>query len=84
VLRTCHNEKVTDGIIRYLLNVFPAAAIATDENKGCTPLHYACYNKNITLGSYYVVRLGVHEFIELDVVSKYKVEVSSNPVWSDR
>jgi ankyrin repeat protein len=47
-LAACSNEKVTEGIIRCLLEYFPDSAGATDNN-GCTPLHYACNNKNITL-----------------------------------
>ena len=42
------NERVTEGIIRCLLEYFPAAASATGED-GCLPLHYACDNKNVTL-----------------------------------
>jgi ankyrin repeat protein len=48
-LAACRNEKVTEGIIRCLLEYFPDAASATDNDSGCTPLHYACSNKNITL-----------------------------------
>jgi len=45
----CRNERVTEGIIRYLLKYFPAAANATDDNNGWSPLHTACHNKNATL-----------------------------------
>jgi ankyrin repeat protein len=44
----CRNEKVNYGIMRCLVEYFPAAASATD-NDGCTPLHVACDNKNVTL-----------------------------------
>ena len=44
----CVIERVTEGIIRYLLNIFPAAARATD-NDGQSPLHCICGNKNATL-----------------------------------
>ena len=47
-LRACRNEKANEGIIRCLLEYFPAATGATN-NGGCTPLHCACWNKNITL-----------------------------------
>jgi ankyrin repeat protein len=44
----CYNERVTEGIIRYILEYFPDASSAADDI-GYTPLHYACGNKNITL-----------------------------------
>jgi ankyrin repeat protein len=44
----CHNERVNEGIIRYILEYFPDASSAADDI-GYTPLHYACSNKNITL-----------------------------------
>eukprot|EP00986_Skeletonema_menzelii_P019488 scaffold28164_cov166-Skeletonema_menzelii.AAC.1 len=44
----CDNEKVTEGIIRYLLEYFPDAASATFE--GWAPLHNACGNPNVTTG----------------------------------
>jgi len=44
----CCNERVTDGMIRYLLEYFPAAASAADD-KGQSPLHVACLNENVTL-----------------------------------
>jgi ankyrin repeat protein len=44
----CRHETVNEGIIQCLLEYFPDAASATNNN-GCTPLHYACGNKNITL-----------------------------------
>jgi hypothetical protein len=46
---TCHNERVTGGIIQYLLEYLPDAASSTDDENGCTPLHVALLNKNITL-----------------------------------
>eukprot|EP00984_Skeletonema_dohrnii_P021402 scaffold10679_cov99-Skeletonema_dohrnii-CCMP3373.AAC.7 len=44
-LWVCNNERVTESIIRYLLNLFPDAA--SDAN-GHILLHYACSNKNVT------------------------------------
>ena len=44
----CGNERVTEGIIQCLLEYFPEAASATNEN-GWSPLHAACGNKNVTL-----------------------------------
>ena len=44
----CWNERVTEGIIRYLLDCFPGAARAK-SNSGKTPLHYACQNKSTTV-----------------------------------
>ena len=44
----CENERVTEGIIRYLLDIFPRAARAVATKSGCTPLHSACFNKNVT------------------------------------
>jgi ankyrin repeat protein len=46
--KACSNERVTDGIIRCLIEYFPDAASATDED-GRTPLHNVCGNKNVTL-----------------------------------
>ena len=60
-VRACMNEKVTERIIRYLLECFPAAASATyndgwaTRNRQCCghlgylPLHSVCGNKNVTL-----------------------------------
>jgi len=45
----CYNEKVTEGIIRYLLEYFPNAVRAIGE-EGRLPLHVICRNKNVTLG----------------------------------
>jgi ankyrin repeat protein len=47
-LGACQNENANEGIIRCLLEYFPAAISATDD-EGRTPLHSACWNKNITL-----------------------------------
>ena len=44
----CSNKRVNEGIIRYLLEYFRAAASSIDEN-GLSPLHIACDNPNITL-----------------------------------
>ena len=52
----CHNEKVTEGIIQYLLEYFPDAAIDSNEGKW-TPLHVACNNPNVTLN---IIRLLIH------------------------
>ncbi len=50
--RACRNERVTEGILRYLLEYFPNAIRYTDEDhEGFLPLHYICLlNKNVTLG----------------------------------
>jgi len=40
-IAACCNEKFNEGIIRFLLEYFPAAAMATDET-GWSPLHYTC------------------------------------------
>ena len=54
----CLNKKITEGILRYLLEYFPNAVRYTDgyvndgeEGRvgGCTPLHSICFNKNVTL-----------------------------------
>ena len=44
----CCNERVTEGIIRCLLEYFPDAARGASAG-GWTPLHYACDSKNVTL-----------------------------------
>jgi ankyrin repeat protein len=49
-LEACYNELVTEGILRYLLEYFPDAVSATDEDDGATPLHHLCLNKNATRG----------------------------------
>jgi ankyrin repeat protein len=53
----CRNEKVTEGILRCLLEYFPNAARYADGNlaayagaAGRLPLHIICFNKNVTLG----------------------------------
>ena len=48
----CDNERVTEGIIRPLLEYFPDA-VSTGED-GWRSLYYACENKNVTLN---IVRL---------------------------
>ena len=45
----CENDRVTEGIIRCLLEYFPDAASYADEDSGWTPLLYACDNKSVTL-----------------------------------
>ena len=48
-LLVCKNEKITEGILRYLLEYFPRAA-ATSVS-GLTPLHTILFsNKNVTRG----------------------------------
>ena len=47
-LEACQNENANEGIIRCLLEYFPAAISATDD-EGHSPLHLACWNENITL-----------------------------------
>ena len=44
----CRNERVTEEIIRCLVEYFPNAASTADE-RGRSPLHYACFNKSVTL-----------------------------------
>ena len=44
----CKNKRVTEGIIRCLLEFFPDAINLTNE-QGWLPLHWACYNINATL-----------------------------------
>ena len=44
----CSNERITEGIIRYLLECFPTPA-NVNFTGGWSPLHYACKNKNVTL-----------------------------------
>ncbi len=52
-LLACRNEKVTEGILRYLLQIFPGAGHFVDS-EGRSPLTHVCHNKNVTLG---IVRL---------------------------
>jgi ankyrin repeat protein len=49
ILAACENERVTEGIIKCLLEYFPDAANAIDED-GNVPLYYACKNKSATIG----------------------------------
>eukprot|EP00986_Skeletonema_menzelii_P001121 scaffold304_cov80-Skeletonema_menzelii.AAC.15 len=42
----CHNGRITEEIIQFLLEYFPDAAGATF--KGWSPLHFACYNQHVT------------------------------------
>jgi ankyrin repeat protein len=42
----CLNEKVTEGMVRYLLDAFPGADKIIDDI-GQTPLHCACHNEAI-------------------------------------
>ncbi len=47
----CRNERVTEGILRMLLEYFPDAASLFDEEVEFSPLHSVCqHNKNATLG----------------------------------
>ena len=51
-MAACWNERVTEGIIRCLLEYFPEASSYVDTTAvqaGCLPLHFACYNKSMTL-----------------------------------
>jgi ankyrin repeat protein len=45
----CLKDRVTEGILRLLLDHFPDAA-SYISGRGKTPLHQMCYNKNATLG----------------------------------
>jgi ankyrin repeat protein len=45
----CRNERVTEGILRMILEYFPDTARAIGRLGG-TPLHQMCFNKNATLG----------------------------------
>eukprot|EP00984_Skeletonema_dohrnii_P018808 scaffold8881_cov93-Skeletonema_dohrnii-CCMP3373.AAC.1 len=45
--KACRNRRVTESIIRCLLEYFPAAASTINDN-GLVPLHLACVNKNVT------------------------------------
>lgn len=46
----CLNERVSEGVLRCLLEYFPGAAIIRSTSSGETPLHCICSNKNATLG----------------------------------
>jgi ankyrin repeat protein len=46
----CCNERLTEGILRYLLEYFPNT-VSHAGTRGRLPLHVIiCYNKNVTLG----------------------------------
>jgi ankyrin repeat protein len=49
-LHACHNERISDGILRYLLEYFPNAIRRADEEQRRLPIHNICRNKNVTLG----------------------------------
>ena len=44
----CRNERINEGIIQCLIEYFPGAASAVDDD-GEGPLHFACINKSVTL-----------------------------------
>eukprot|EP00984_Skeletonema_dohrnii_P014842 scaffold6323_cov118-Skeletonema_dohrnii-CCMP3373.AAC.7 len=48
-VEACRNKRVTGGIIRCLLEYFPAAASTARDEFDWTPLHAASNNKNVTL-----------------------------------
>ena len=48
VHEACYNERVTEGIIRYLLEYFPDVASEFD-GAGWMPLHCACHNNSVTV-----------------------------------
>jgi ankyrin repeat protein len=48
--KACLNERVSEGVLRCLLEYFPDAANTTNTSDGETPLHCLCQNKNVTLG----------------------------------
>ena len=48
-MAACDNKRVTEGIIRYLLEYFPDAARSTDDENGWTPLHFACQNDRVSI-----------------------------------
>ncbi len=49
--RACLNDRVTEGILRLLLDHFPDAVRDNRPfGNGNTPLHFMCFNKNATLG----------------------------------
>ena len=54
----CRNERVTEGILRYLLRNFPGAGTFIDEERQ-SPLTHICHNNNVTLG---IVRLLLDAF----------------------
>ena len=56
-LEACDNKRVTERIIRYLLNYFPEAVSAVDDYEGWTPLHVACWNGGTTLNIINIIQL---------------------------
>ena len=48
-IQACANERVTEGIIRFLLEYFPDAVAVADE-RGLSPFQYTINNRNMTLG----------------------------------
>lgn len=58
--RACKNKRVTEGILRYLIEYFPDAVRAIGE-KGRLPIHTICRNKTITLG---MVQLLIYAYPE--------------------
>ena len=46
----CNNERVTEGVLRYLIKYFPGASRSIEMEVVTTPLHCICCNKNVTLG----------------------------------
>jgi ankyrin repeat protein len=48
-LSACRNERVTEGILRYLLRIFPSAGTFINRSRN-TPMHIICHNKNVTPG----------------------------------
>lgn len=57
-LMACRNEKVTEGILRYLLLTFPGTGHFVDSERQ-SPLIHVCHNNNVTLG---IVRLLLDAF----------------------
>ena len=49
----CRNRKITEGMIRCLIEYFPAAANSVGDGR-LLPLHFACQNSNVSLG---IIRL---------------------------
>lgn len=49
LLSACRNERVTEGILRYLLHTFPGAGTHLDEERH-SALQKICHNNNVTLG----------------------------------
>ncbi len=70
-LAACTNKQVTEGIIRYLLEYFPDAASATDDD-GESPLHRACSNPNVTPG---IIKLLIN-------AAPDSVRIVSNRLWT--